>query len=447
MSDLSTLADGLNLTESQLQQLQVNLQSLQSAKLLELDDDVARAIEGTKMTRAGFDLLARACAGGQLVYTRVVVGDAIKNGTVTTPTDEEILDMTELINYRGLVVPISDIRFTGNGTATIKCLIQNMSVTKGFWLREFGIYAKIQGDSEAVLYCYKNDGLLGKFIPPSGGAVSMNLVYNLITVVDQATNVTAIVNADLIYTSQADFLDHINSETPHPNIPTKAAELTTTGTLWAAGNDNQLHPISSDNLSAQILGDNSLKLPHLSSRVSQAEINIANLFMQVAAKEGTNLDANLLIAEDFSDCRFCDLFAVKVTSAVNADDNIIVADATGILEGHYYTLADGVRSQYLRVQYVAKNGNNYHIFFTERLKHSFTPKKTWLYRSTGLVMENKMGGAGDLRSTSYTFTDSWQGESSSSEQTLTLKTQLNNASKFELSGDAGFTADGEFTLS
>lgn len=445
-TDLQTLIDGLNLNQSQINQLQVNLNTLKSSKLLELDDDVAKAKEGLRMTANGFDLLAKACAGKQLTYTRIVVGDSIRNGNIVNPTDEEIYNLTNLIHAQSLVVPIADVSFTGGGTATVRCIVQNQNLTQGFWCREIGLFAKTSDSATEYLYSYKNFGPLATYIIGNGGAVSLTFTVNLITVVDSATNVTAVVDASLLAVNQAEFTEHINSTNPHPNIPHKSTELTSSSGLWATGADNQLHTISAANLSKQILGDDISTLPHLSARVTQNELNIANLFTQSAAKDGGNLDANLLLAEDFTDCRFCDLFSVKVLDEVAGINDLRVEDAKGILEGHYYTISDGVRKQYVQVQYVAKSEQSYTIVFTENLRYSFNLKKTYMYRSTGLIMDNKLGGAGDVRTSTFQFTDVWRGESSSAEQTLAFATTIKNKSKFDLSGDFGFTADGEFTI-
>ncbi|MBQ6298285.1 MAG: phage tail protein [Selenomonadaceae bacterium] len=445
-TDLQTLIDGLNLNQSQINQLQTNLNTLQSSKLLELDEDVAKAKEGLRTTANGFNLLAKAVAGKQLTYTKVVLGDSIRNGNIVQPTDEEIYNMTALIHASSLVVPIADVSFNGNGTATVKCVVQNQNLSQGFWCRELGLFAKTSDSSTEYLVSYKNFGPLAKYIIAGNGAISETYTVNLITVVDAATNVTAVVDASLVAVNQSEFSAHINSTNPHPNIPHKSTEVTSSSQLWATGADNQLHTISATNLGKQILGDDLTTLPHLSARVTQNELNIANLFSQAGAKDGGNLDANLLLAEDFTDCRFCDLFSVKVDDEVAGISNVRVADAKGILEGHYYTISDGVRSQYVQVQSVAKSEQSYTIVFTANLRYSFNLRKTYLYRSTGLIMDSKLGGSGDVRSSTFQFTDVWKGESSSAEQTLTFDTTIKNKTKFDLSGDFGFTPDGEFTI-
>ena len=122
-------------------------------------------------------------------------------------------------------------------------------------------------------------------------------------------------------------------------------------------------------------------------------------------------------------------------------------DINGILEGHYYTISDGVRSQYVRASSVAKNDNLFVVFFDETLTPTFDLSKTYLYRTSATISQGAQG-SGDMEESMFDFSsDVWQGESSSAAQTLTLATTQKNASKFTLTGDAGFTADGFFTLS
>ena len=63
-----------------------------------------------------------------------------------------------------------------------------------------------------------------------------------------------------------------------------------------------------------------------------------------------------------------------------------------------------------------------------------------------MTREGEGVGAGDIRSEVYPFTETWQGTATETPATLTLNTTLANSAAFTLSGDYGFTADGEFTL-
>ena len=448
MSDIATLVDGLGLTDEQIEQLTQNLTTLKSTKLLELDTDIARAKEGMRITYNGLDLIAKGNAGQQIHYTRVALGDAIKNNVITTPSDEEILEMNALIHQRNINLPIADVRFGGGGTVVLRFQLQNANLTEGFWARELGLFAEDPDTHAEVLYAYKNFGALASFITPGDSAVAMNLIVTLITIIDQATNVTAVVDANLLFVTESEFIEHVTSTRPHPNIPNVAAELTNANYIWTTGTDNQLHPISAENLQTQLLGSSLYELPHLDSRIAQTEINIANLYTQLGVATDNGLEANLLIAEDFADTdSYIDQFSVKVNDAVAGADNICVETLEGILEGHYYTLTDGVRSQYVQVRSLATNDDLNVVFFNQTLAYTFKLADTYLYRSTGLISDKTAGGAGDVRESMFNFSDfTWTGEVAAQESTLALRTTLANQSKFTLSGDWDFNADGMFTI-
>ncbi|MBR6888758.1 MAG: phage tail protein [Selenomonadaceae bacterium] len=446
MSDISTLVNGLNLTDAQIQQLVDNLTTLKSAKLLELDSDIARTKEGMRLTVNGHDMLAKAVAGQKLTFTRVAFGDSILNGEVYTPNEYWTVHRTALVNEREISLPLVDVKFAGNGCALVKFQIDNSNLTTGFWAREIGLFAKVGSEAEK-LYSYKNVGVLANYIVAGGGAVATNLIVSLVTVIDEATNVTAVVDASLLNVTAAEFSAHVNSATPHPNVPNKSSALTTSTSFWATGSDNQLHPISADNLSAQILGGNLNQISVLNSRIAQNEVNIANLYMQLDSTAAMGLDANLLIAEDFIDCRAVDSFYVKVDDEAAGAQNVCVEDADGILEGHYYTISDGVRSQIVQVTSVAKNDNLFVVFFAEPLSYTFDLSKTYLYRTTATLGNGGSGGSGDVQDTTYDFSSTvYTGESSTASKALTLATNLKNADKFTLSGDYDFTTDNCFTI-
>ena len=447
MSDISTLASGLGLSEEQIAKLTENLTTLKSEKLLELDADVARAKEGLKLTSYGVDLIAKANAGQQLLYTRVALGDAVRNGKIISPTDEEILDMNGLIHERTINLPIADVRFGGGGTCILRFQVQNLNLAEGFWAREIGLFARDPDTHAEVLYAYKNNGALSSYITGGDSAVAINLIVTLITVIDQATNVTAIVDANLLFVTESEFVDHVLSSNPHPNIPKRADEITTTRYIWVTGDDHELHTISAENLQTQLLGSSLYELPHLDSRITQTEMNLANLFMQLGLVTDAPLDANLLLAEDFSESTYIDDLAIKVNDAVAGANNICVETLDGILEGHWYTLTDTVRSQYVQVKSVARNDSLNVVFFNQTLAYTFNLKKTYLYRSTGIIMDNVAGGAGDVRESLLNFSDvTWAGELAANEMTLALKTTTGNKAKFDLDGDWDFDSNGCFTM-
>jgi len=90
---IATLIAGMNLTDEQIALLTQNLATLKQNSLSELDDAVARAKEGTRLTRKGFELMGKAIAGKELHYTRVSIGDATVNGQMILPTEEEAYEL------------------------------------------------------------------------------------------------------------------------------------------------------------------------------------------------------------------------------------------------------------------------------------------------------------------------------------------------------------------
>lgn len=444
MSDIATLAQGLGLSDEQLEQLTKNLSTLTSAKLLEIDSEIARAKEGLRITNNGLDMLAKANAGQKLTFTRVELGDAVKSGKIISPTAEEILTYSKLIHKRDIDLPLADCRFVGGGCSVVKFQLSNAQLEEGFWAREVGLYAKVEGETEK-LYAYKNNGNLSTWIPASDGATAMNLIISLVTVIDQATNVTAVVDANLLFTTEAEFIEHVTSPKPHPNIPNVSTEIYTTNYIWVTGDDRQLHPISAKNLQTQLLGSSLYELPHLSNRLTQTEINLSNLYTQLGSLVENNLDANLLLAEDFSDGDAIDQFSVKVDHAMAGADLICVESLDGILEGHYYTISDGVKSQYVRVRAVSRNDDVLSVLLDSVMKYTLNLPKTYLYRSTGLVTKGSASGSGDVRDKLCTFGEVWQGALAGQAAVKKLVTTAAKKNSFTLSGDWDFTTD-SFTI-
>lgn len=450
MSDVLTLAEGLGLNEAQLAQLEENLAALKVNTLLALDSDVARAKEGARITSAGLDIIAQGNAGAQIKYKSVWIGDAVKNGEIITPSDEEILSMTNLV-HPILKANMAGAVHTGGGTFTIKFIVDNSTYEQGFWLREIGLFATDPATGTDKLYCYKNDGKLATYIPPNDGAVAKKLVISLVTVVDQASNVTAIIDAKYLYVNEEEFGEHINETNPHPKFLQKLGELSSSNYYWAAGDDNHLHPISKSNLQLDILGDSVYELPNLSSRIGQNEMNIANLYSQLQSQLESGLSANLLLVEDFSTGNCIDKFSVDVDHAFSSLNNICVESYDGILEGHHYTITDGVNSQYVQVKSLLSNSDEKAIVFYEDLEHDFDLSKTKICRTTGAISEGKLVSNGGTKDSVFNFFSfPWQGIAAGEDTLETLilagsvhyPTANDDTSKY-----VDYTSDGFFTLS
>lgn len=398
----------------------------------------------TLITNNGFDLLSKAIAGQKLIFTRAALGDSIKNNQPFEPTDAQAVKYTSLVSAK-MDLPIVSVTADGHGTAVVKCAINNQTLTDGFFIREIGLFAKIEGGAEK-LYSYRNLGDYPKFIPASTSEI-WNVSLNISTVISQATNIDAVIGADNFFVTHEELDEHIYSTLPHPNDPNLKDAVTSTDEIWACGNDNNLRPISINNISRLILGDDAGTIGRLSNRLDQTEINIANLLMQLNSEKEFGIDANLLIAEDFSGINSCtDTLIRDVNHEVGGINSVCLDDWSDILVGHFYTLSDGVRSEFVQCKSIAKNDELVEVIFTDNFTKNFDLSNTKIFRSTGNIMSGQLGADDDILEKVYAFEDVWQGESTSNEKILTLTTKNSTKKNFELDGDYSFTSDGFFTI-
>ncbi|MBR1645199.1 MAG: hypothetical protein IJ774_05350 [Selenomonadaceae bacterium] len=442
MADLSEiLSAGLNLTDDQLAQLAANASAWRDAELNKLAEDVARAKEGTKLTRNGFELLGKAVAGKELQFTRVKLGDA--NGVVVD--DDEQFEMNDLINPR-FEAAITQVQHTGGGCMAVKCQVTNARVEEGFRIAEVGLFAIDPDTGEELMYCYRNSGIASSWMPSGDGSVLWDIVLTLITVIDKATNITAVIDGGLVYLTQAEFMDHVNSENPHPNIPAKADEVDFSNYIWVNPGDDKLHTMKASVLGSQILGGDASNIPKMNSRLTQAEINLTNLYTQLNARDELGLDANLMMIEPFDDKKCCDMYSCKVQTAVAGVANVEIETDRNVFVGSWYTITDGENSEYVQVKSVARNGDKTVVIFNQPLNLTYDLTRTRLLRTTALINNGKATGAGDIRGKQLTFDYTFSGVGENVETQLELHTNQTNAANFTVTEDGTFSVDGFFTL-
>lgn len=444
-TQLATLIDGLGLNARQIAGLTANLETLNRNELAELNAKVAAAEAGLTLTRNGFEVLGKALAGKQLRFTRVAYGDSLVDGVKVEPTDEEIFEFNALLHLKK-ECPIVNVQHIGGGMAAITFAVQNETLAEGFFISETGIFAEDPDTGAEILYAYRNTGVKVKWLPGGDGSDIWDLRVHVTTVVSGAMNITAIIDASLLYVTQEEFAEHIASSVPHTNIPQLKNELNTTERIWATGTDNNLHPITVEHLATQIFGGNASDIPQMNSRISQAEVNIANIYTQLKIEEDLGLKPNLLIFDDFVNPDKTDYYRQNVITSVAGISNVRVVSNEGLHSGSWYTLSDGVHNEPVQVTAIAKNGDAHVAIFDEPVINTYDLTCTQLYRSTTLI-ENGVGvGAGDIRTDVFNFSASWQGTSTNTTANLMLNTTFANQAAFELSGDWAFSADGEFTL-
>ncbi|MEA5135716.1 MAG: pyocin knob domain-containing protein [Candidatus Fimivivens sp.] len=118
---------------------------------------------GHILTRAGQNLLAKlAATGGTLSYSSIKFGDGVLGSTLPT-------ELTALISVKESVEPSRIVQRTADGRWNITGVLDNSKITIGFYLREWGVFARDPNTSAEVLLIYANAGSTAEYIPAYAG--------------------------------------------------------------------------------------------------------------------------------------------------------------------------------------------------------------------------------------------------------------------------------------
>lgn len=393
----------------------------------------------TVLTYEGLNLLAKCQTGKILHFARVVAGDGVVSD------NQNLRQLTGLVNPK-LEMPIRSIKVTGVGTSIIETELKNTSLTAGFFAREIGVFAVDPDDGNEILYAIRNTGNDSEYIPAGGGSEIWHIFYDIVTVVDQATNITATINGDIAYATKLELDEHINSENPHPNLLQTGKEVEGfTHLNCDFGSNKKLNWISLDNARKAILGGEASTIPIMQSRINQLEIEQANIALQQEA-EGNCPDSNLLLAEDFVNPDKIDTFAVKVKSIVAGDNGIDVETLSGIIPGAWYTVSDGVNQEYIQIKSCIKNGSVYRVLANNDINYTYNIDHTMIYRSTAQIDRGVVYGSGDKKGFNWRPSQVWQGVNANVATTLSLETTQDKADEFVCQDNLVFTADGLVSL-
>ena len=164
------------------------------------------------ITRTGLDMIAKSQTGDKLIFTGIKIGDG-QIGAQSIP------DMTDLINFKQ-DVPINSVTAKENGHAEIIGIIDNENLDVGFFVREIGIYAKINEGGTPALYGYTNAGNLASYM--SDKSIPMDAIkFKIDIVVGNADNVSFTSDKSIVYVTQENLDAHNESEDSHPDIRQK----------------------------------------------------------------------------------------------------------------------------------------------------------------------------------------------------------------------------------
>lgn len=153
------------------------------------------AFGGLIFTNKGKLLQSKAQTGVNLHYTRIAMGDGQLGST-------PILALNGLISEKKSL-SISKLKVQSDGKATVGTTWSNNDLTEGFYFREIGVFAQ-DPDLGEILYCYANAGALAEYIPAGGGTDIIERNLDIVTIVGNATNVTATIDTSLVFASVAE---------------------------------------------------------------------------------------------------------------------------------------------------------------------------------------------------------------------------------------------------
>lgn len=133
------------------------------------------------VTKNGLAMIAESVATRKnIIFTRVVVGDGDATG-------RNFNDMTSIISPK-MELPVTSGVNEGNGQYLITATLSNNTLNVGFFPREVGLYAKVDGKTE-MLYSYTNGGNNVGYVPDKTTPIDSE-IYKIRTVIGNAKNIT-----------------------------------------------------------------------------------------------------------------------------------------------------------------------------------------------------------------------------------------------------------------
>jgi hypothetical protein len=133
------------------------------------------------VTKNGLAMIAESVATRKnLIFTRVVVGDGDATG-------RNFNEMTGVISPK-MELPVTNGVNEGNGQYLITATLSNNTLNVGFFPREVGMYAKVDGKAE-MLYSYTNGGNNVGYVPDKTTPIDSE-IYKIRTVIGNAKNIT-----------------------------------------------------------------------------------------------------------------------------------------------------------------------------------------------------------------------------------------------------------------
>nr|DAX50291.1 MAG TPA: Baseplate wedge protein [Caudoviricetes sp.] len=159
-------------------------------------------------TQQGKNIILAGQNKQSVVFTKVELGDGLLD------EGQSVDDMTALV-HSVMSLPLQNFVNNGDGTARLRFVLDNNNLSKGFFNREIGVFARV-GDGTEQLFAYTNAGNLADYIPGKESPISSKII-NLHIIVGNAANLT-IVAENSAYVTKLDMDGHKTQEVlDHPD--------------------------------------------------------------------------------------------------------------------------------------------------------------------------------------------------------------------------------------
>ena len=376
-------------------------------------------MNGLIITNAGLNLLAKAITGKTLNFTKCVCGD----GWLGTRNPKEL---TALISQKR---ELSIQRMTVAsvvGTAEFFLEMTNKGLTTGFFVREFGLIARDPDTNADVLYAYCNKGNDAGYIEPDNNVDQINYTLSLVTVIDQAKHVTAVINNTNQYVTYAR-LDQRFDDLYAPY--TNPAGFWTT----APSGDKRLRPITIPQTKELLLGG--IDPAALDKRLERVEDALSELWLAVETQQDFDGFSHFM-AEDFTNTSMIDTFRTDMIKVTAGSWTAEAEPADGLIPGSWYWLTDGVSSERVQVTAITEGKNSVTLKFDGPVMNTYRTDGTMLCRTTAKIKDGEATGAGVLSVRVWPANFEWQGLNTSTDFERTFEFSVADVGRYTLSGFA-----------
>ena len=372
---------------------------------------------GMILTTNGRNLLAKALTGKELAFTRAQVG----NGSLGNKSASAL---TALISPKK-DLPIQSISLSDSvGTCEVVLEMNNTGLTSGFFVREYGLFAKDPDTQKEVLYAYCNKGDEAGYLEGDNGVDIVAYTLSLVTVIDQATNVTAYITNSNQYVTVSRL---------EQRVADIYADSSTPAGFWSysPNEDKRIRPITLNDTRDLIL--QGVDVAGLNSRLERAEDALNQILLQLELINDFP-GASHYMAEDFRNTSTLDMFAAEITSIMAGDDSIDCVPIEGMLPGSIYTLSDGVKSERVQVHSINLENGIQRVILTEPVKNTYILASTVLYRTSATINEEMAIGPNARISQVWDNGFVWKGTGELETFTVDLDMSVNNSKSYTMTG-------------